>query len=64
MSAAQPEVSFGPCCFCGNSIAKVGADPCRLTVETAQNKWQVWFCHAACLRAQLVADSSLEPSAL
>jgi hypothetical protein len=51
-------VVFGPCCFCGKSIEEHAPeenapDPCRITVETAGGKWQVWFCHAACFRERL-----------
>lgn len=61
-AAAEPEVGFGPCCFCGKPIVKAGADPCRLTIETAQTKRQVWFCHAECFREELVDSPSLEPA--
>ena len=27
-------VKFGPCCFCGQEIAREGPDPCSLTVKT------------------------------
>jgi hypothetical protein len=48
-------VAFGPCCFCGGDIEERKPDPCRLTVETAEGKWQVWYCHGACFRARLAA---------
>ena len=35
MAAQEPTIDFGPCCFCAKGIAKHGADPCRITVETA-----------------------------
>jgi len=47
-------VEWGPCCFCGEVIAKRDVNPCRLTVETEQGKWQTWFCHAACFRERLI----------
>ena len=47
------EVKFGPCCFCGKDIAAHNTDPCRITVETAAGKWQVWSCHGDCFRARL-----------
>jgi len=46
-------VEFGPCCFCGCGIEKTDTDPCRVTVETATGKWQVWMCHGSCFRAKL-----------
>jgi hypothetical protein len=46
-------VAFGPCCFCGKGIERRKPDPCRVTVETAEAKPQVWFCHAECFRARL-----------
>lgn len=53
------EVTWGPCCFCGLAIAQTPIDPCRLTVETAGGKWQVWFCHAECFKKQLSARPDL-----
>jgi hypothetical protein len=46
-------IEWGPCCFCGKSIAQSEIDPCRLTIETEQEKWQTWFCHGACFKARL-----------
>jgi hypothetical protein len=46
-------VEFGPCCFCSRQIESSNVDPCRVTVETAQSKWQVWYCHADCFRTRL-----------
>jgi hypothetical protein len=31
-----------------------GLDPLRLTVETSEGKWQVWYAHAECFKARLV----------
>jgi hypothetical protein len=47
-------VVWGPCCFCGEDIAPSSVDPCRVTVETRAEKWQVWFSHAACFRSRIV----------
>ena len=44
------EDTFGPCCFCGKDIALTNTDPCRITVETSSEKWQVWFCMLTVLR--------------
>jgi hypothetical protein len=38
------------CCFCAESIEPADTDPCRITVETATGKWQVWYCHGICFR--------------
>ena len=46
-------VRWGPCCFCGQDIEPVEPDPCRVTVTTAGDKWQVWFCHGTCFRERL-----------
>ena len=58
----MPEIAmkFGPCCFCGADIEENAADPCRVTVETAGGKWQVWMCHGACFRQKL-ADTPEAP---
>jgi hypothetical protein len=47
------EVTFGPCCFCAQPISKSTVDPCRVTVSTQGEKWQVWHCHAACFKERL-----------
>lgn len=47
------EVTFGPCCFCNQQISASDVDPCAVTVTTAAEKWQVWYCHAACFRDRL-----------
>ena len=36
-------IRMGPCWFCGEAIAEQGVDPSRVTVETQQGKWQVWY---------------------
>ena len=53
----EKKVEWGPCCFCGTDIWTTEIDPCRLTVETRSQKWQVWFCHSACVK-RMLADSS------
>lgn len=56
------EVTFGPCCFCGRDIAEKDADPCRVTVETAQGKWQVWVAHSECFKQRLAKDAPMDLS--
>ena len=46
-------VTFGPCCFCAKQIEATDVDPCRVTVETLGNKWQVWSCHGACFKERI-----------
>jgi hypothetical protein len=53
-TAMAPPVKFGPCCFCGKDIEAHKTDPCRVTVETANGKWQVWSCHGDCFRTRLI----------
>ena len=48
------KVAVGPCCFCGNPIEPTAIDPCRLTIETSENRWQVWYCHSTCFHERLV----------
>jgi hypothetical protein len=52
-NVAAHEVKWGPCCFCALEITQTSIDPCRVTVETAGGKWQVWFCHAECFKERL-----------
>ena len=52
-SQDTPEVTWGPCCFCAQRIVPTTTDPCRVTVETQGEKWQLWFCHAACFNERL-----------
>jgi hypothetical protein len=59
---AAPKVVWGPCCFCGMQIADSDVDPCRITVETSQKKWQLWFCHAACFKSRVIQDSKIDLS--
>jgi hypothetical protein len=51
--AIPTKLQWGPCCFCGLQIDATAKDPCRVTVETAGGKWQVWFCHAHCFKDRL-----------
>jgi hypothetical protein len=54
-------VKFAPCCFCGKEIEDHPPDPCRVTVETSDGKWQVWHCHGACFRARLARVPDYPP---
>ena len=56
------KVAWGPCCFCGKDIQPSEIDPCRVTVETASGKWQVWFCHSACFRRRIDAGAAVDLS--
>jgi hypothetical protein len=49
----SPEISFGPCCFCGKPIESSDIDPCSVTITTKKDHWQVWYCHSACFRERL-----------
>ena len=59
MSQQDLKVSWGPCCFCGLQIPDTAIEPCRLTVETAAGKWQMWVCHAACFKERLFDSPEL-----
>ncbi|HEV3263151.1 MAG TPA: hypothetical protein VG013_40325 [Gemmataceae bacterium] len=59
---AQPQILWGPCCFCGEQIAPSDIDPCRVTVETSKGEWQVWFCHAACFRERVIDNAEVDLS--
>jgi hypothetical protein len=56
------EIQWGPCCFCGALIAATEVDPCRVTVETAAERWQVWFCHSDCFRHRLIDHPEIDLS--
>jgi hypothetical protein len=57
------EVKFGnPCCFCGEDIHSSELDPCRVTVETADGFWQIWFCHAACFKSRIFRSDLVDLS--
>lgn len=58
----NPKIEFGPCCFCGESISESEHDPCRVTVETRNEGWQVWSCHGKCFRDRLASDPIFEPA--
>ena len=58
----EKDIVLGPCCFCGHEIEETDSDPCRVTVETAKEKWQLWFCHAACFRSLITTDSPIDLS--
>ena len=61
-SHGSPEVSWGPCCFCGKDIEPSDVDPCRVSVETTRGHWQVWFCHAQCFKARIATDTVMDLS--
>jgi hypothetical protein len=56
------EVQFGPCCFCGKNIATTEIDPCRITVEAANDAWQVWCCHAQCFKQRIFDHPQIDLS--
>ena len=56
------QVEFGPCCFCGGAIAPTEVDPVRVSVETAGNKWQVWFAHGHCFKGLLHKHGDIDLS--
>ena len=51
--SGEPQIVWGPCCFCVEAIPESEVDPCRRTVETSKGAWQVWFCHAECFKSRL-----------
>ena len=56
------QITFGPCCFCGESIEQTDVDPCGVEVVTREEKWQTWFCHASCFRERLIKGKWMEPA--
>jgi hypothetical protein len=56
------KVDWGPCCFCGQEIAESGPDPCRVTVETSKDLWQVWFAHCACFKSRIASNAPVDLS--
>ncbi|MBY3116671.1 MULTISPECIES: hypothetical protein [Rhizobium] len=54
MAKSDQHVVWGPCCLCGKDIDAKSSDPLRLTAETSDGKWQVWFAHASCFKDKLV----------
>ena len=61
-NANPVKVQFGHCCFCGENIVITEIDPCRITVETVKEKWQVWFCHAKCFKERLFSNPEIDLS--
>ena len=59
MGEQNVKVAWGPCVFCGQVIAESGPDPCRITVETSEELWQIWFCHAECFKSRITKDEGL-----
>ncbi len=55
-------IEMGPCCFCGNQIEKTDIDPCSVTVETLNENWQVWYCHAECFKNQITTEIEIDLS--
>lgn len=59
----QTKVEFGGfCCFCGQEIDETQIDPCRITVETNNDMWQVWFCHSNCFKERLADNDYIDMS--
>jgi hypothetical protein len=58
----KARVEWGPCCFCGKPIESAPPGACRVTVETAEAKWQVWSCRSRCFRSLWTDDPMLEPA--
>ncbi|MCL4268047.1 MAG: hypothetical protein KJZ72_00810 [Anaerolineales bacterium] len=56
------EVCFGLCCFCGEDIISTNIDPCRVTVETVSEKFQIWFCHAECFKNKIFKHPQIDLS--
>jgi hypothetical protein len=62
-SENQTKVIFGgPCCFCGKEIEETQIDPCRITVETKNGLWQVWFGHSSCFKERISDNDYLDLS--
>lgn len=59
---SKTDVNWGPCCFCGKEIDENKIDPCRVTVETAAGKWQVWFCHGVCFKTRINEETEVDLS--
>lgn len=58
---SEPVVVFGGLClFCGNEIEASAPDPIEVTATTATGKWQVWWCHAACFKANITDPPDAE----
>ena len=50
------------CCFCGRRIDEIDPDPCTLTVETRQGRWQLWTTHSECFQSRLAPDAPVDLS--
>lgn len=47
-------VVFGGQCFlCGGAIEAGGNDPLQVTATTPNDKWEVWWAHAACFKSRI-----------
>jgi hypothetical protein len=60
--SGEAKASWGPCCFCGTDIESSDIDPCRVSIETASGKWQVWFCHSSCFKDRIAAGVAIDLS--
>jgi hypothetical protein len=58
----EEKIGWGPCCFCGKEIVESDPDPCRVTVETSNDLWQVWFAHCVCFKARITQDTPIDLS--
>ena len=49
--------------FCNQEIERSDVDPCCVTVETVDGRWQVWRCHARCFRERVFSrdDGLFDP---
>jgi len=47
---------FFACCFCGQSITRLGPDPCSLVINSNDGHDQLWHCHAGCFKAKIAKD--------
>ena len=61
MAGKPLKVEFGPCCFCGKDVPKTEKEPLCLNIQTRDEHWQAWVCHAHCFRERLYQDSTFEP---
>ncbi len=43
----------GQCVFCGGVIEPGGRDPLQVTATTPDDKWEVWWAHAACFKSRI-----------
>jgi hypothetical protein len=61
MAKNGQHVEWGPCCLCGRDIEAKSPDPLRVTAETSDGKWQVWFAHASCFKDKLIDPPDAPP---